>query len=316
LKGELNAGLRRGDYTAWLLIGPDVAALGPPADPERARVVYRSKRAADQGFVEVARQALTAQVVQMRAAEANVSVQAAQHISREVRVERELDLSIFVPFGLMMLMFLLVLMAATPLMQGVVEEKMQRIAEVLLGSVSPFQLMLGKLIGMTAVSLTISAVYLGGAYWAARHYGVAEYAPASLLVWFVVFQALASLMFGSLFIAVGAACTDMRETQNLLWPVMMLAVMPMFFLGPLMRSPSSPFIVAMSYFPFATPSMMVARLGSPDGALWWEPFAGAALMVLTTLLCVWVAGRIFRVGILLMGKGANLGQMARWVIRG
>jgi ABC-2 type transport system permease protein len=166
------------------------------------------------------------------------------------------------------------------------------------------------------VSLTISAVYLGGAYWAARHYGVAEYAPASLLLWFVAFQTLASLMFGALFIAVGAACTDMRETQNLLWPVMMLAVMPMFFLGPLMRSPNSPVIVGLSYFPFATPSMMIARLGMPDGAQWWEPYVGAALMLLTTLLCVWVAGRIFRVGILLMGKGASPVEIARWVFRG
>ena len=74
--------------------------------------------------------------------------------------------SILIPGGLMALMFTLILVGATPLMHGIVEEKMQRIAEVLLGSVRPFELMLGKLLGMAAVSMTLSAVYLGGAYWA------------------------------------------------------------------------------------------------------------------------------------------------------
>src|SRR5262249_10800663 len=143
--------------------------------------------------------------------------------------------AVLAPGLIMVLMFMLVLMSATPLMQGVVEEKMQRIAEVLLGSVQPFQLMLGKLIGMAAVSLTIAAVYIGGAYWAAHHYGLAEHAPLSLVLWFILFQTLAALMYGSLFIAVGAACTDMRETQNLLWPVMLLASLPMFILGNVLR---------------------------------------------------------------------------------
>lgn len=316
LRGELNAMLRKKECTGWLLIGPDVVRLKAEKGSERGKVLFKSSRASDQAFSEWTKAVLSEDVVKLRAAEAGVTPSTAVEISREVKVEREFDATILIPIALMILMFMLILMAATPLMQGVVEEKMQRIAEVLLGSMSPFQLMLGKLIGMTAVSLTISAVYLGGTYWAAYHYGLSDLIGGGLLAWFLVYQTLASLMFGALFIAVGAACTDMRETQNLLWPVMMLAVSPMFFLGPLMRSPNSPVIVGLSYFPFATPSMMIARLGMPDGAHWWEPFAGAALMLLTTLLCVWVAGRIFRVGILLMGKGASLGQMANWVFRG
>src|SRR5207253_59811 len=136
-----------------------------------------------------------------------------------------------VPFVLMMLMFMTVMMTATPLMQGVVEEKMQRIAEVLLGSVPPFELMMGKLIGMTAVSLTIAAVYLGGGYWAAHYFGFADAVSYELLAMFFFFQILAGLMFGSLFIAVGAACTDIKETQNLLLPVMLVVVLPMMLVG-------------------------------------------------------------------------------------
>jgi ABC-2 type transport system permease protein len=222
----------------------------------------------------------------------------------------------FVPFALMMLMFMVVMMGATPLMQGVLEEKMQRIAEVLLGSVPPFSLMLGKLLGMTAVSLTITAVYLGGGLWAAYEFDFAGQIGVGLLVWFLVFQALASLMYGSLFIAIGAACTDMKETQNLLWPVMLLACLPMFVLGNVLQEPNSAVCTALSYFPFATPTLMTARLGVPPGVPWWQPVVGVVIVLATTLACVWAAGRIFRVGLLLQGKGASVREIARWVFRG
>ncbi len=222
---------------------------------------------------------------------------------------------VVVPMGLMMLMFMVVLMTATPLMQGVVEEKMQRIAEVLLGSVPPFPLMMGKLIGMTGVSLTIALVYLGGAYWAAHQFGFTDFLTTDLLLWFVIFQALAGLMFGSLFIAVGAACTDLKETQNLLWPIMLLATLPLFLMGNVLREPNSPVVRGISLFPFATPTLMMARLGVPPGPAWWEPVLGVAVVLATTIFCVYAAGRIFRVGILLQGKGAKIREMVKWVFR-
>lgn len=222
----------------------------------------------------------------------------------------------FVPFGCVMLMFMMIMMTTTPMMQGVVEEKMQRIAEVLLGSVSPFQLMLGKLLGMTAVSLSVAAVYLGGALWAAEHYGFREYLPWDLIIWFVIFQALAAMMFGSLFIAIGAACTEMKETQNLMWPVMLVAMFPIFLLQQIITEPNGSVATAMSFFPFATPTLMIARMGIPPGIPPWQPWVGVSLVLATTVLCVFVAGRIFRVGILMQGKGAKLSEMAKWVLRG
>jgi ABC-type Na+ efflux pump permease subunit len=222
----------------------------------------------------------------------------------------------FVPFGLLMLMFMVIMMSATPLMQGVVEEKMQRIAEVLLGSVRPFELMMGKLIGMSAVSLTITAVYLAGAYWAAYHYEFSEYISSEMLAWFFVFQALAALMYGSLFIAIGAACTDMKETQNLLWPVMLLACLPMFVVGNVLQEPNNPVATGLSFFPFASPMLMIARMAVPPGIPWWQPLVAVGGVLMTTIVCVYVAGRIFRVGLLMQGKGAKLGELVQWVIRG
>src|ERR1700682_1087140 len=115
-------------------------------------------------------------------------------------------------------------------------------------------------------------------------------------MWFVVYQALAVLMYGSLFIAIGAACTDMKETQNLLWPVMLLAMLPLFVVGGVMREPSSPVATGLSFSPFATPMLMIARQAVPPVLPWWQPALGVVLVLATTLLCVYAAGRIFRVG--------------------
>src|SRR5262245_6262671 len=142
--------------------------------------------------------------------------------------EANLLANIFVPIGLMMLMFMMVMATATPLLNSVLEEKMQRIAEVLLGSIPPFQLMLGKLLGSVAVSLTMVAVYLTGAFVALDRSGYGQYFPTELVSWFVVFQVLAVVMFGSIFIAIGAAVSDLKEAQSMMTPVILLLVFPMF----------------------------------------------------------------------------------------
>ena len=174
--------------------------------------------------------------------------------------------SFLAPAGLVMLMFLMIFVGATPLMQGVIEEKSQRIAEVLLGSVRPFTLMLGKLLGTVGVATTLAVVYLGGAYAGAWHYGLTEHLPASLIAWFLVYQTLGVLMFGSLFIAVGAACTSAQETQSLLLPVMLVAMIPLFLLTNVIVEPDGPLATGASLFPTAAPMLMVARLSVSAGA--------------------------------------------------
>jgi ABC-2 type transport system permease protein len=221
-----------------------------------------------------------------------------------------------VPAGLVALMFVIVMLSTTPAMQGVVEEKMQRIAEVLLGSVRPFGLMAGKLLGLLAVALTVAGVYMAGACWAAQRYGFLEFLPAHLLAWFVVFQVLAVLMYGSIFLAIGAAATEIKETQTLVMPVMLIACLPMFILGHALEDPNHPLVVGSSFFPPAAPMLMLARLAIPPGPPLWQAFAAAGLVLAFTTGCVWAAGRIFRVGILMQGKGARLSQMVRWVFKG
>jgi ABC-2 type transport system permease protein len=211
---------------------------------------------------------------------------------------------------------MLIMVAGTPAMQGVVEEKMQRIAEMVLGSIPPFELMMGKLIGLMGVSLTLAALYLGGAYWAANHFGFADLISPAVMAWFIAYLIVAMLMYGSLFIAVGAACSDIRDTQTMLWPVMLLAMLPLFVWINVAQEPTSNFATAMSFFPTATPMLMMIRLAVPPGIAWWQPALGMLVMLITTVLCVYAAGRIFRVGILMQGKGASMRDLARWIVTG
>lgn len=224
--------------------------------------------------------------------------------------------SFFIPFGIVLVMFMVIMVGATPLMQGVVEEKMQRISEVLLASAQPFQLMLGKLLGGVAVSMLLGSVYVIGALYGAWHYGFGEYLSPMVVFWFLLYLALAVLMFGSLFVAVGAACTDIKETQSLLMPVMLLATFPMFFLTKVIQEPDGAVATGLSFFPFATPSIMVARTAIPPGTPFWQPVLGVIIVLLTTIFCVWVASRIFRVGLLMQGKGASFGEIVKWVWKG
>lgn len=338
VRESLSNRVRKGELQGFLEIGPDVFTPRP-TDPDKAKsyqgLRYQTNRPTQLDFPRWAEAKVTTAVQDRRCKQAGLDLARVREVMRPVELESkglskrnkvtgQLEddsesgrfASLIVPGAMMVLMYMIVLMGATPLMQGVVEEKMNRVAEVLLGSVRPFQLMLGKLVGMTGVSLTMTAVYLSGMYWAARHYQFAEYIGPDLIAWFLLFQALASLMYGSLFIAVGAACTDLKETQTLMWPVLLLAMIPMFVLGNVLQEPNGPVATGLSFFPFATPSLMVARLGVPPGVALWQPVVGVGVVLLATLVCVYAAGRIFRVGLLLQGKGADFGQMMRWVVKG
>lgn len=216
-----------------------------------------------------------------------------------------------------LLLFMVIAIGAAPLINVVLEEKTQKITEVLLGSIPPFELMLGKLLGSVGVALTVVGVYLAGGYAAMFKLGYADYLPpTTLLVWFLVFQSTAILLFGSMFIAIGAACSDLKEAQSALLPVWVIICIPMFALRIVIEEPSSPFVTALSLFPPATPMLMPLRIAIDPTVPLLQPFLGLLLALLATVLCVFVGGRIFRIGILAQGKAPKLRQLLRWAVRG
>jgi len=211
----------------------------------------------------------------------------------------------------MFLMFILVMTSAPVMLNNVLEEKMQRIAEILVASVSPFQLFLGKIVGIVLVSWTLSVLYLGGAAYLAARFAVPV--PPALFAWFLLFQLLALFIFGSIFSAIGAACSEIRDAQSLMMPAMLVVMIPMFVWLPVLKSPDSGFATAMSLIPPVTPFLMMLRLAVPPGPAAWEIAAGVLLTAGFTLATVWAASRGFRVGILSQGQTPSLTRLFRWV---
>lgn len=219
-----------------------------------------------------------------------------------------------VPAAAMFLLFLLVFMSVPMLLHSVIEEKQLRIWEVLVASVSPFQLLMGKLLGNTLVSLSVSFFYLGGAVAVAERFGVGDQIPPHLIAWFIVFQLLALLIYGSMFSAIGAACSELRDAQSLMTPAMFLLIVPMFGWVAILRAPDSGFARLLSLFPPATPMLMLLRIALPPGPQPWEVGLAFVLTVSFTWACVWTAGKIFRIGILAQGQTPTLGRLVSWVL--
>lgn len=336
---EQSERVRQRDLHGFLDIGAGVGQLAgsqalPDATDDRFRCRYQSNSPLSRDFSDWATAEVNKAVQKSRAQQKGILIADVREVQQPVRLEarglskrdsggaiidgREVNFlaSFLLPTVLVMLMFMMVFVGATPLLQGVLEEKMARISEVLLGSVRPFQMMMGKLLGTVGVAATLAAVYLGGSFAAAHYYGYGDLLTWQVIGWFLVFETLGVLMFGSLFIAVGAACTNAQEAQTMLMPVTLLAVLPMFVMVQVIREPDSSLATWFSLVPTATPMLMTARLAIPPGIPAWQPLLGVVLVLLTTLLCVYAAGRIFRVGILMQGKGASFGDLLRWIVRG
>jgi len=226
------------------------------------------------------------------------------------------EAALFVPMVVMFLMFMVVMTAAAPLLQSVLEEKQQRIAEVLLGSCNPFQIMLGKLLGNVGVSITIVAVYMLGGMLFMRQYGALDMIPRHMLGWFVLFQVLAVLLYGSIFVAIGAACTEQKEAQSFMTPVMLILVVPMMVWIWIIQDPLGSFSTWVSLIPPFTPLMMVTRMAATNTVPMWQPALGAVLVLVAMLICVWAAGRVLRIGLLSQGKAPKFAELMRWIITG
>ena len=238
--------------------------------------------------------------------------------SGQVRSAQRVDVirSQGVPFAFLMLMFITLMSSAPQLLNSVIEEKMSRIAEVLIGSVSPFELMMGKLAGGAAVCALLAFIYVGGALGMASYWGFRDAVAPGQLAWFAFFLLMAVVLFGSVFIAVGAACTDLKDSQNLMTPVMLLLMLPMITAGSVLRAPDGMLSTVLSLVPTATPFLMMVRISIPPGPPAWQVALSAVLVLATVAFFVWAAGRIFRTGLLMQGKSASLAEIVRWVRAG
>ena len=221
--------------------------------------------------------------------------------------------SFALPFGLMYLMLLSVMMTAPHMMNAVIEEKMSRISEVLLASVTPTELLAGKLLGIASVSVLLAVAYLLVGIYLVFSQGDVGLIQLSLIPWFLIFLLCAVTMFGSIFLSVGAACSDLKDAQSMMQPMMFFMLIPIFMAPIVLQAPNSTIAVVISFLPTATPFAMLLRLALTPPPPMWQVITSVILTASTACFFVWAAGKIFRVGLLMQGKAPNLPELLKWI---
>jgi ABC-2 type transport system permease protein len=327
LRLELSDRVRKGEFFAFVEL--PATLVDPAAD---AGIRYYSDHPSYNALPQWLRATINAVVLNERFRQASIDRMLFVRLSKQAPIE---ELGLFerggdgqvkaaqevdaaraygVPVAVLVLMYITIMSSAPQLLNSVIEEKMSRISEVLIGSVTPFQLMLGKLTGGAAASLLLSGIYIAGGLTIAQYWGgYASSVTPALVGWFLLFQILALFIFGSLFVAIGAACNDLKDSQNMMTPVMLLVMLPMFTAGSVMRAPDGTLALALSMIPTASPFLMLLRIALQPGPPLWQVAVSVALMIATVLLVVWAAGKIFRTGLLMQGKSATIPEMLRWV---
>jgi ABC-2 type transport system permease protein len=238
----------------------------------------------------------------------------------------DLGANIAVGISCAILIYMALFIYGAQVMRGVIEEKTSRIIEVIISSVKPFQLMLGKIIGVGLVGLTqfsawiilsvISTKILGHTFPATSgimgalavlqtvHFG-------KVLVCFIFYFLSGYLLYSAMFAAVGSAVDSETETQQFMLPIT-LPLLFTYFLSVtiLFRAPDSALAVWLSIIPFTAPVAMMLRLpfGVPD----WQLAVSMVLMIVGFVFTTYVAARIYRVGVLMYGKKASFKELAKW----
>lgn len=243
----------------------------------------------------------------------------AQLERRTIGVDEEQDLQsrALVGIAMIMMLYMMMVLYGQFTMSAVIEDKSTRVVEVMLASVTPSQLMVGKVVGQGLVGFTQFVIWAaaGGLF---SNFGgqVAGMdldfgqIDAALWGWFGVFFVLGFLMYSALYAGVGALCSSMQDAQNYQFPITALIVLPMLLLSVAMQAPDSGPAMVLSMIPLFTPILMFIRVVVGDPAL-WQVLLSIVLLAGTVALLLRVAGKLFRMSILHFGKAPSWAEVFR-----
>ncbi len=235
-------------------------------------------------------------------------------------------MSFTVTFVMVMFLYMALIMYGVFVMRSIYEEKLSRVVEVIISSCKPFQLMAGKVLGIGAVGLTqyfiwalvaglltfystsiLQAFSLPGA----ENIPVPTI-PIHVLIYFVIYFVLGYLLFATLYAALGAMVNTDQDAQQLQFPVMILVILAFFFAFHIIKTPTSSLSKISSLIPFFAPITMFTRISvqTPPFA---EILLSIIILIATIIFFIWLAGKIFRVGILMYGKRPTLPEVINWL---
>ncbi|WP_372766015.1 ABC transporter permease [Lutibacter sp.] len=288
-------------------------------------------------------------VDKIKAIETTVTI-AAENFSGEKSSKIGSMLRMVAGGGFGYLIFMFIIIYGTSVMRSVIEEKTSRIIEVIISSVKPFQLMLGKIIGnaMAGILQFIIWMIIGGLLMFAitLFFGVdvAEVSSNSgkmtpemiqqmqnstnndlqlilleiknlpimtIFFSFIIYFLGGYLIYSSIYAAIGAAVDSETDTQQFMMPVLMPLVIAIYVGFSVIENPHGPIAVAFSLFPLTSPIVMLMRI--PFGVPWWQLITSIALLIVTFIGMVWFAAKIYRVGILMYGKKPTYKEIYKWL---
>lgn len=209
-------------------------------------------------------------------------------------------------------LFLALMPTGQILMRSVIEEKSNRVIEVLLSSVTPQELMAGKILGLGGVGLTLLSVWAAVGFVLSAKMGSAFPITGQEVGVFVLYFLPGYFLYAAILGSIGSICRSEREAQPFLTPVSLMLLVPSLLGVAIAQNPDHWIARVLSFVPFFTPSLMLFRNTIQEIPA-WEIAATWTTLVIGTIAMFWVAARIFRVGILITGKRPSLPEVMRWV---
>lgn len=226
------------------------------------------------------------------------------------------------PVAFVYLLWVSIFTSAQMLLTNTIEEKSNRIIEVLLSSVSPLELMSGKILGIAASGLTMIVSWVICFVLGIRFIPELTNTPLRInfqsiisdpvyLTSFLSYFILGYLLYSSILVAMGSVCNSLKEAQNLIQPVMLILMVPFVTMIPITRDPNGMLARVLSYIPFFTPFTMMNRAAGEIP--WYEYLVTSILLIFSIIVAFWASARIFRIGILMYGKPPSLREIFRLI---
>jgi len=317
VKKDLEARIKDRQLDGYLVLPPNLLKDGESE--------FRARNTADLFTKELVRDAINQAVRGQRLVEAQISEKEVEKASEPVSLktieaggkESQGDTNFFFVFGVGMLIYMSVLLYGQLVLGAVIEEKETRIAEILFSSIRSFPLMMGKLIGVSLVALTQMAIWAAAflifSLWAAGGSSITlPHIPPMVFVYFGLFFLMGYFIYSTVYAVVGSMVTTTQEGSQLAIPVVLLLIAGFFLSFNIIRSPNSPLAFWASMVPFFAPITMLVRIVTETPPL-WQILLSLGIGVVTIVGLVWVASRIYRVGMLMYGKKATIPEVWRWV---
>ena len=303
--------------------GIDAYLFIPSSILDSGKVSYYSKSLSNIKIYSSLRRILNQLVIEQRMLNQKIDVALVSNLSKKIEFETfELDdfgdasetdslSSFFGPYIFLMILFGTVFMSGQLLLRSVMEERTSRTIEILLCSVTPDELMRGKILGLGALGTVQMFFYLIVAVLITNYKGLTmiEY---SQIPFFLIYFVTGYLFYAAIFAAMGTFFTSEQEAQQSSGFISIIAILPIAFASYFITNPESSFTIASSYFPPLTPFMMMIRLGTESVGL-NEIILTTVLMIVSCWVLLKISGKIFRTALLLYGKKITIKEIFYWI---